>query len=141
MFNLHHFLCHPSDTALKSILDQGLLSRHTHLTSADVDLMRSFYGSCLACTIGKLSNQDLHITSDSSPSTHIGQKVFFDLQLLTTTSLGRNTQALDICLSSVPSLRTITMSWNVLKNSSPPTTPVATSLPVSVPTLKQFVLP
>jgi hypothetical protein len=60
MFNLHHFLCHPSDTALKSTLDQGLLSRHTHLTSADVDLMRSFYGSCLACTIGKLSNQDLH---------------------------------------------------------------------------------
>jgi len=56
--------------------------------------MTRFYGSCLACTIGKLSNQDLHVSSDSPPSTRIGQKIFFDLQLLTTPSLGGHNQAL-----------------------------------------------
>ena len=92
--DLHHFLCHPSDEALKTTLDQGLLSKHSALTSADVDLMTKFYGSCLACTIGKLHYQDLHVTSSSSPSTRIGERIFFDLQLLPSTSVGGNTQAL-----------------------------------------------
>jgi hypothetical protein len=92
--DLHHFLCHPSDDALKATLDQGLFSQHSALTGADVDLMARFYGSCIACTIGKLHYQDLHVTSTSSPSTRIGQRVFFDLQLLPSPSIGGNTQAL-----------------------------------------------
>ena len=90
---LHHFLCHPNDDALKSTLDQGSLSHQTHLTSQDIDLMTRFFGSCMACTIGKLHYRDLHITSLSPPSTSIGQCVFFDFQLLTTPSIGGNTQA------------------------------------------------
>jgi len=91
---LHHFLGHPNDQFLKSTLDRGLLSHHTHLTSHDIDLMTEFFGSCIACTIGKIHNSDLHVTSLSPPSTKIGQCVFFDLQLLTTPSIGGNTQAL-----------------------------------------------
>ena len=91
---LHHFLSHPNDQALKSTLDQGHLSHHTHLTSQDVDLMTKFYGSCMACTIGKLHNSDLHVTSLSPPSTKIGQCVFFDLQQLSTPSIGGNHQAI-----------------------------------------------
>ena len=60
---LHHFLCHPNNEALKSTLDQGSLSHHTHLTSHDIDLMTDFFGSCMACTIGKLHYHDLHFTS------------------------------------------------------------------------------
>ena len=91
---LHHFLGHPNDQFLKSTLDRGLLSHHTHLTGHDIDLMTEFFGSCIACTIGKIHNTDLHVTSLSPPSTKIGQCVFFDLQLLTTPSIGGNTQAL-----------------------------------------------
>jgi hypothetical protein len=91
---LHHFLSHPNDQALKSTLDQGHLSHHTHLTSQDVDLMTNFYGSCMACTIGKLHNSDLHVTSLSPPSTKIGQCVFFDLQQLSSPSIGGNHQAI-----------------------------------------------
>jgi hypothetical protein len=92
--DLHCFLGHPHDQALKSTLDQGHLSHHTHLTSQDIDLMKNFFGSCTACTIGKLHNTDLHITSLSPPSTAIGQCIFFDFQLLTTPSVGGNTQAI-----------------------------------------------
>ena len=91
---LHHFLGHPNDQFLKSTLDRGLLSHHTHLTGHDFDLMTEFFGSCITCTIGKIHNSDLHVTSLSPPSTKIGQCVFFDLQLLTTPSIGGNTQAL-----------------------------------------------
>ena len=91
---LHHFLGHPHDRALKLTLDQGHLTHHTHLTSHDIDLMTDFYGSCLACTAGKIHNTDLHVTSSSPPSTNVGDCVFFDLQLLTTASVGGNTQAL-----------------------------------------------
>jgi len=91
---LHHFLGHPHDRALKLTLDQGHLTHHTHLTSHDVDLMTDFYGSCIACTVGKMHNADLHITSFSPPSTSVGECVFFDLQQLTTVSVGDNTQAL-----------------------------------------------
>ena len=84
---LHHFLCHPNDEALKSTLDHGSLSHQIHLTSQDIDLMTKFFGSCMACTIGKLHYRDL------PPSTSIGQCVFFDFQLLTTPSIGGNTQA------------------------------------------------
>jgi len=91
---LHHFLSHPNDQALKRTLDQGHLSHHTHLTSHDVDLMTDFFGSCMACTIGKLHNADLHITSQSPPSTNVGQCVFFDFQLLIEPTIGGNTQAI-----------------------------------------------
>jgi len=57
--------------------------------------MTDFYGSCLACTAGKMHSTDLHVTSSSPPSTNIGECVFFDLQLLTTASIGGNTQALN----------------------------------------------
>ena len=50
--------------------------------------------SCTACTIGKLYNADLHTTSLSAPSTTVGQCIFFDFQLLTTPSVGGNTQAI-----------------------------------------------
>jgi hypothetical protein len=56
--------------------------------------MTNFFGSCTACTIGKLHNTDLHTTSLSPPSTAIGQCIFFDFQLLTTPSVGGNTQAI-----------------------------------------------
>jgi len=56
--------------------------------------MTEFFGSCIACSIGKIHNSDLHVTSLSPPSLHIGQCIFFDLQLLTTPSIGGNTQAL-----------------------------------------------
>jgi len=75
--NLHHFLSHPSDDALRTTIDQGLLSLHTNLTSADVDLMNKLYGSCVACTSDKLHYQDVHVTSDSSPATLIGKCIFF----------------------------------------------------------------
>ena len=91
---LHCFLSHPHNLALKSTLDHGHLSHHTHLTSQDIDLMESFFGSCTACTIGKLHNTDLHTTSLSPPSTTVGQCIFFDFQLLTTPSVGGNTQAI-----------------------------------------------
>ena len=91
---MHEFLCHPHDSALKSILNQGLMARYSHLTPADVDLMAEFFGSCLSCRIGKARYHDLHSQSTSSPSTKIGQRIFFDLQLLTTTSRGGNTQAI-----------------------------------------------
>jgi len=91
---LHHFLGHPNDRFLKSTLDRGLLLHHTHLTDHDIDLMTEFFGSCIACTIGKIHNSDLHVTSLSPPSTKIGQCVFFDLQLLTTPSISNSTQAL-----------------------------------------------
>jgi len=92
--DLHCFLGHPHDQALKSTLDQGHLSHHTHLTSQDIDLMTNFFGSCTACTIGKLHNTDLHTTSLSPPSTSVGQRIYFDFQLLTTASIGGNTQAI-----------------------------------------------
>ena len=79
---IHHFL--------GSTLDRGLLSHHTHLTGHDIDLMTEFFGSCIACAIGKIHNSDLHVTSLSPPSTKISQCVFFDLQLLTTPSIGRH---------------------------------------------------
>jgi hypothetical protein len=107
---LHHFLGQPNDQFLKSTLDRGLLSHHTHLTSYDIDLMIEFFGSCIACTIGKIHNSDFHVTSLSPTSTLIGQCVFFDLQLLTTPSIGGNTQAL-----SGLSPRTIMTSWIPLK--------------------------
>ena len=91
---LHHFLGHPHDRALKLTLDQGHLTHHTHLTSHDIDLMTDFYGSCLACTADKMHNADLHVTSFSPPSTSVGGCVFFDLQQLTTALVGGNTQAL-----------------------------------------------
>ena len=91
---LHHFLGHPNDQFLKSTLDRGLFSRHAHLTSHDIDLMTDFFGSCMACTIGKPHSSDLHVTSLSPPSEKIGQCVFFDLQLLPSPSIGGNTQAL-----------------------------------------------
>jgi hypothetical protein len=81
--SLHHFLGHPHDRALKLTLDRGLLSHHTHLTGQDIDLMTEFFGS-----------SDLHVTSLSPPSIHIGQCILFDLQLLTAPSIGGNTQAL-----------------------------------------------
>jgi len=56
--------------------------------------MTNFFGSCTACTIGKLHNADLHTTSLSPPSTTVGQCIFFDFQLLTTPSVGGNTQAI-----------------------------------------------
>ena len=87
--DLHHFLSHPSNDVLKITLDQGILSRHTNLTSADVDLMNQFYGS-----YDKLHYRDVHITSDSFPTTSIGECIFFDLQLLPSPSIGGNTQAL-----------------------------------------------
>ena len=104
---LHHFLGHPNDQFLKSTLDRGLLSHHTHLTGHDIDLMTEFFGSCKDCTIGKIHNSDLHVTSLSPPSTKIGQCVFFDLQLLTTSSIGGNTQAPVSSPSSDLSPRTI----------------------------------
>ena len=36
---LHEFLCHPSDRALKSTLNQGTFAQYSHLTPSDVDLM------------------------------------------------------------------------------------------------------
>ncbi len=54
--------------------------------------MTNFFGSCTACTIGKLHNADLHTTSLSPPSTTVGQCIFFDFQLLITPSVGDNTQ-------------------------------------------------
>ena len=69
--DLHHFLSHPSDDALRTTIDQGLLSRHTNLTSADVDLMNKFYGSYVACTSGKLHYQDVHVTSTSKYFPHL----------------------------------------------------------------------
>jgi hypothetical protein len=71
--SLHHFLGHPNDRALKLTLDRGLLSHHTHLIGQDIDLMTEFFGSCIACSIVKLHNSDLHITSLSPPSINIGQ--------------------------------------------------------------------
>ena len=56
--------------------------------------MTNFFGSCTACTIGKLHNADLDTTSLSPPSTTVGQCIFFDFQLLTTPSVGGNTQAI-----------------------------------------------
>ena len=41
-----------------------------------------------------MHNADLHITSSSPPSNSVGECVFFDLQQLTTASVGGNTQAL-----------------------------------------------
>ena len=41
---LHHFLGHPYDT---------------HLNRHDVDLITDFYGSCIACTVGKMHNMDV----------------------------------------------------------------------------------
>ena len=70
----------------------GHLSHHTHLTSQDIDLMTNFYGSCMACTAGKLHNADLHATSLSPPSISVGQRLFFEFQFLTTPSVGDNTQ-------------------------------------------------
>ena len=90
---LHEFLCHPSDSAMKLILNQGTIAQFSHLTAADVNLMTQFYGSCLSCQIGKAHYHDLHVTSTTSPSTFIGQRVFFDLQLLPSPSRGGNTQA------------------------------------------------
>jgi hypothetical protein len=58
---------HPHDQALKSTLDQGHLSHHTHLTSQDIELMTNFFGSCTACTIGKLHKADLYTTSLFAP--------------------------------------------------------------------------
>jgi hypothetical protein len=91
---LHHFLGHPHDRALKLTLDQGHLIHYTHLTSHDIDLMTDFYGSCIVCSVGKMHNADLQVTSFSPPSTSVGECVFFDLQQLTTASVGGNTQAL-----------------------------------------------
>ena len=68
---VHHFLCHPSDDALKLTLDQGLLSRHSNLTGADVDLMTKFFASCLAYTAGKLHCKDLHATSNTQALTFV----------------------------------------------------------------------
>jgi hypothetical protein len=59
--------------------------------SQDIDLMTNFYGSCMACTAGKLHNADLHATSLSPPSISVGQRLFFDFQFLTTPSVGDNT--------------------------------------------------
>ena len=56
--------------------------------------MNKFYGSCVACTSGKLHYQDVHVTSDSSPATIIGECIFFDLQVLPSPSIGGNTQVL-----------------------------------------------
>ena len=56
--------------------------------------MNKFYGSCVACTSGKLHYQDVHASSDSSPATYIGECIFFDLQLLPSPSIGGNTQVL-----------------------------------------------
>ena len=56
--------------------------------------MTNFFGSCIACTIGKLHNTDLHATSLSPPSTTDGQCIFFGFQLLTTPSVGCNTQTI-----------------------------------------------
>jgi len=89
---LHCFLGHAHDQALKSTLNQGHLSHYTHLTNQDIDLMTSFFGSCTVCTIGKLHNTDLHTMSLSS--IRVGQCFFFDFQLLTTPSVGGNTQAI-----------------------------------------------
>ena len=49
-------------------------------------------------TVGKMHNADLHITSSSPPSNSVGECVFFDLQQLTTASVGGNTQALCVLL-------------------------------------------
>ena len=46
-----------------------------------------FYGSCVACTY-----RDAHVTSDSSPTILIGESIFFDLQVLSSPSIGGNTQ-------------------------------------------------
>jgi len=91
---LHEFLCHPNDTALKSALDQGTFGQYSHLTSADVDLMTQFFGSCTSCRTGKFHYTDLHVSSTTTPSTIVGQQVFFDLQLLTVPSRGGNSQAI-----------------------------------------------
>ena len=101
---LHEFLCHPSDDALKLILNQRLVAQYSHLTSADVDLMVQFFGSCMSCQIGKAHYHDLHSISTSSPSSSIGQRVFFDLQLLPMEVIHRPSYLLMTTVDSLPFL-------------------------------------
>lgn len=88
---LHDFLGHPNDEALKLVLDQGTFAQYSPLVPADVTIMSRLFGSCVSCAIGKIRYQDLHSDSTSSPSTVIGDKIFFDPQLLPCPSHGGNT--------------------------------------------------
>jgi hypothetical protein len=77
---LHEFLGHPNDEALKIVLNQGTFSQYSPLVSTDFDFMQSFFGSCVSCGVGKLHYQDLHSDSTSSPyplpcTTHDGSTV------------------------------------------------------------------
>jgi hypothetical protein len=73
------------------VLNQGTFAQYSPLVSADVDLMQSFFGSCVSCGLGKMHYQDLHSDSTSSPSAAIGDRVFFDPYPLPCTTHGGNT--------------------------------------------------
>jgi hypothetical protein len=88
---LHEFLGHPNDDALKTVLNQATFAQYSPLVSADVDLMQSFFESCVSCGVGKMHYQDLHSDSTSSPSAAIGDRVFFDPYPLPCTTHGGNT--------------------------------------------------
>ena len=83
----HEFLCHPNDEALKTVLNQGTFAQYSPLVSADVDLMQSFFGSCVFCGVGMMHYQGLHSDSTSSPSA-IGDQVFFNPYPLPCTTHG-----------------------------------------------------
>ena len=83
----------PHDQALKSTLDQGHLSHHIHLTSQDIDLMTSFFGSCTAL-LWVYRTTLTSILRVYRPHPPVDQCLVFDFQLLTTPSVGDNTQAI-----------------------------------------------
>ena len=86
---LHHDLCHPSDSSLCVNLSTGKLPFST-LTSADVTLNRQIRGPCPHCAAGKHHNPP-HPPSPSPPATSIGAVLSFDPQLLPEISPGQHT--------------------------------------------------
>jgi hypothetical protein len=85
---------------LKIVLNQGTFAQYSPLVSVDVDLIQSFFGSCVSCGVGKMHYQDLHSDSTSSPSvpctTHGGNTVgvnFIDDWSHFTTVLGAKSKS------------------------------------------------
>ena len=89
---LHQFLSHPCKAIMKQTISHSILGKFSSLVPNDVDLMYSYFGDCSDCLEGKLHNLSVAEHSNSFPETNIGDKIYFDLQPLSSKSIHSNTQ-------------------------------------------------